>query len=105
MTCDLSASTTDWLAIGLLLAVVLFAWLMHSVKRRLREAYPALWKDLDDAALPLHRRVVNSARLLIFVLLGRYTHLLDRHLNRVATGARLLLVGFLVGGILAGYCQ
>ena len=105
MICDLSALTTDWLAIGLLLAAVLFAWLMHRVKRRLREAHPALWKDLDDAALPLRRRVVNSARLFIFILLGRYTHLLDRHLNRAATGARLLLVGFLVGGILAGYCR
>lgn len=105
MTCELFDSTLDSLTIGMLIAAALFAWLMHSVKRRLREAHTSLWTDLDSATLPLHKRVTNSARLFIFILLGRYTHLGDGYLNRAATGARLLLLIFLIGGVLIGYCQ
>ena len=105
MTCELFEITADWMTIGSLLAAALFAWLMHSVKRRIREAHASLWTDLDSATLPLHKRVGNSARLFIFILLGRYTHLGDGYLNRVATGARLLLLIFLIGGVLIGYCQ
>jgi len=94
----------DLLAITLLVAILTFAWLMHVVKRRLRADHPDLWRELDDAASPLHTRVLNSAKLFSFILLGRYSRLEDDRLKRSATGARLLLLCFVIGGVILGLC-
>lgn len=105
MSCELTDDIMKLLTIGILLSVVVFVWLMQRVKRRFREHHPALWEQLDDGVLPLHRRLTNSAKLFVFILLGRFNTLGDLDLRRIATEARLLLIVFLIGGSLASFCQ
>lgn len=105
MACEFTESVTEVLAVGLFCAVSAFAWSMWLVKRLLREAHPAQWGQMDDAVLPLRRRIVNSARLFGFVLAGRYRDLGDRRLDRAATWSRLLLLCLLVSGFFAAYCR